>query len=128
MEQLYGMGPQKLSHKLQITVPEAKQLLNLYWTSFPNIKNFFDDFVATSVKNRCVRSPYDNRLRWLEGFDFDARKDLARIKNMTMNFPMQSGNASITKIALTNLREELKRKKHGDVKILCAIHDKFCRV
>lgn len=120
----YGMGPQKLAREVKITMQDAKELLNKYWTSFPKVKAYFDQHVATSITNRCVRSPYDNRLRWLEGFDFDSKRDLARIKNMSMNFPMQSGNASITKIALTSLRNELKARGIP-VKIICTIHDEI---
>ena len=117
----YGMGAKKLSLTAKITISEAKQLLNKYWSLFPNIKNFFDEFVTETIKNKCIRSPYDDRLRWIEGFDFDAKKDLARIRNMSMNFPMQSGNASITKIALTELKKQLDLLKY-DAKIIATIN------
>jgi len=118
------MGPQKLSREVKVSFAEAKQLLNKFWTSFPKVKAFFDGYVAECVKNRCVRSPYDNRLRWLEGFDFDSQRELARVRNMTMNFPMQSGNASITKLALIQLREEIKTRQIP-VQIICTIHDEI---
>ena len=117
----YGMGAKKLSLTAKITISEAKQLLNKYWSLFPNIKNFFDEFVTETIKNKCIRSPYDDRLRWIEGFDFDAKKDLARIRNMSMNFPMQSGNASITKIELTELKKQLDLLKY-DAKIIATIN------
>jgi DNA polymerase I len=120
----YGMGPQKLARNVQCTFSEAKQLLNKYWTSFPAVKKFFDNYVKECVTNKCVRSPYDNRLRWLEGFDFDSQRELARVRNMTMNFPMQSGNASITKLALTAIREEIKLR-NLPMKIICTIHDEI---
>jgi DNA polymerase-1 len=120
----YGMGPQKLSREVKCSFPEAKQLLSKYWSTFPKVKEYFDAHVAESIANRCVRSPYDNRLRWLEGFDFDSKRELARVRNMVMNFPMQSGNASITKIALIHLREELK-KSQIPAKIICTIHDEI---
>jgi DNA polymerase I len=117
----YGMGAKKLSLTAKITIQEAKQLLNKYWTLFPNIKEFFDNFVEETIQNKCIRSPYDDRLRWIEGFDLDAKKDLARIRNMSMNFPMQSGNASITKIALTELKKQLDLLKY-DAKIIATIN------
>jgi DNA polymerase-1 len=120
----YGMGAQKLAREAKIPFAEARQIINSYWASFPNVKNFFDAYVAKCITNRCVRSPYDNRLRWLEGFDFDSNKERARVRNMTMNFPMQSGNASITKIALTHIREEIKKSK-STAKIICTIHDEI---
>jgi DNA polymerase-1 len=118
------MGPLKLSKQVKVSFAEAKDLLNKYWTSFPKVKKFFDGFVEESINNRCVRSPYDKRLRWLEGYDFDSKKDRARVRNMTMNFPMQSGNASITKIALTKLRHEIKTS-NLPAQIICTIHDEI---
>ena len=120
----YGMGPMKLAAGLKCSFSEAKELLNKYWTTFPKVKAYFERHVAESIANRCVRSPYDNRLRWLEGYDFDSKKDLARIKNQSMNFPMQSGNASITKLAMTSVRNEIKLKDLP-VKLICTIHDEI---
>jgi DNA polymerase I-like protein with 3'-5' exonuclease and polymerase domains len=120
----YGMGPQKLAREVKVSFPEAKQLLNKYWTSFPKVKAFFDGYVSECVKNKCVRAPYDKRLRWLEGFDLDSQRELARVRNMTMNFPMQAGNASITKLALTETRKEIK-KRQLPAQIICTIHDEI---
>jgi DNA polymerase-1 len=118
------MGPQKLAREVQVSFVEAKELLRKYWGAFPMIKNFFDELVEKSIQEHCVRSPYDNRLRWFDGFDFDNKGDLASIKNASMNFPMQSGNASITKLAMTALRSELKRTKLK-AEPICTIHDEI---
>jgi DNA polymerase-1 len=120
----YGMGPMKLAKEVKVSFSEAKELLNKYWTSFPKIKDFFTNYVTECMTAHCIRSPYDNRLRWLEGFDLDSKKDLAGIRNKSMNFPMQSGNASITKIALTGMRNEIKKQKLS-TKLLLAIHDEI---
>lgn len=118
----YGMGPKKLARETGIMYDQAKILVKQFWVKFPAIKTFFDRHVAVSIANKCVRSPYDNRLRWLDGYDYDSPKDLARIRNMCMNFPMQSGNASITKIALTWLRRDLAGK---DAKLISNVHDEI---
>lgn len=118
----YGMGPKKLARETGIMYDQAKILVKQFWVKFPAIKTFFDRHVAVSIANKCVRSPYDNRLRWLDGYDYDSPKDLARIRNMCMNFPMQSGNASITKIALTWLRRDLAGK---DAKLISTVHDEI---
>ena len=118
----YGMGPKKLARETGVDFNQAKILVKQFWLKFPNIKTYFDKHVQVSIANRCVRSPYDNRLRWLDGYDYDSPKDLARIRNMCMNFPMQSGNASITKIALTWLRRDLAGK---DALLISTVHDEI---
>ncbi len=118
------MGPQKLAREVKVSFLEAKQLLNKYWSSFPKVKAFFDGYVSECIKNKCVRSPYDKRLRWLEGFDLDSQRELARVRNMTMNFPMQAGNASVTKLALSKTRKEIK-KNNLPSQIICTIHDEI---
>ena len=118
----YGMGANKLARTANIPIAQARQLVKDYWVKFAKVKAFFDSFVAESIANRCVRSPYDGRLRWLDGFDYDSPKDLARIRNMCMNFPMQSGNATITKLALIWLRKDLAGK---DAKIISTVHDEI---
>lgn len=101
---------------------KAKILIQGFWHNFTKVKEFFDNFVAQSTKDHCVRSPYDGRLRWLDGFDYDSHKDLGRIRNLCMNFPMQSGNASITKRAMVLLRKNLIGK---DAHIISTIHDEI---
>lgn len=116
------MGPQKLARETGMDYNKAKKLVSAFWSNFPNIKIFFDAHVAKSMDARCVRCPYDGRLRWLDGFDLDSPKEQARVRNMCMNFPMQAGNATITKRALTILRTHLRGK---DAKIVGTVHDEI---
>lgn len=118
----YGMGPKKLAMATGMEYEKAKELIKSYWSNFTHVKKYFDTYVQECMDAKCARSPYDGRLRWLEGFDYDSHKDLARIRNMCMNFPMQSGNASITKRALVLIRQHLRDKK---AKIVCTVHDEI---
>lgn len=118
----YGMGVRKLVQETGMTYAQARDLIKQFWIKFSKIKAFFDTFVAKAIADGCVRSPYDGRLRWLDGFDFDSPKDQSRVRNLCMNFPMQSGNASIMKVALYMIRQHLKGKA---AKIICTIHDEI---
>ncbi len=120
----YGMGPKKLAHEVGIPFSDAKQIIKSFWSSFPLIKNFFAEFVGNALEKEVVRSPYDGRLRWLDGYDYDNPSDIASMRNLCMNFPMQSGNASITKLALVNLHSAIKQTELP-FKILLTIHDEI---
>jgi len=112
----------KLANATGMPMDQARRLIKDYWIKFSHIKKFFDSYTAEAFANKCVRSPYDGRLRWLDGFDYDSHKDQSRMRNLCMNFPMQSGNASITKHALYLIRRDLKGK---DAKIICTVHDEI---
>ena len=118
----YGMGPQKLSRETGMEYEKAKELIKKFWRRYSKIKAYFDKHVATCMEQKCVRSPYDGRLRWLEGFDYDSPKDLSSVRNLCMNFPMQAGNATITKHALYLIRKHLMGK---DAKIISTVHDEI---
>jgi DNA polymerase I len=118
----YGMGPKKLAREANLPFDKARELVSAFWRNFPSIKKFFDAHVAKCMNDKCVRCPYDGRLRWLDGFDLDNPKEQARVRNMCMNFPMQAGNATITKRALTRIREHLMGK---DAQIVGTVHDEI---
>lgn len=118
----YGMGAKKLANQTGMPYVEAKRIIEAYWKAFPKVKGFFDEFVKKSIDQKCIVSPYDKRLRWLEGFDWNSKREVAGIRNKCMNFPMQSGNASIIKLALTKLRQLIRGK---DMHILSTVHDEI---
>jgi DNA polymerase I len=118
----YGMGPMKLARETGMPLNEARALVKAFWNKFTKIKEFFDEYTERCIKNKCAVSPYDGRVRYIEGVDLTNPREKAGVRNMTMNFPMQSGNASITKLAMTRIRNNTKNK---DMKLVCTIHDEI---
>jgi DNA polymerase-1 len=118
----YGMGPRKFSSQTGIEYDKARTIVSTFWKTFPAIKRYFDKHVAQSIDARCVRCPYDNRLKWIEGVDFDSQREMAGTRNMCMNFPMQAGNATITKRAMAIIRNNFQGK---DAKIIGTVHDEI---
>jgi DNA polymerase-1 len=118
----YGMGARKFSVQTGTPYDKSREILTNFWKSFPTIKRFFDIHVTRSVDARCVRCPYDNRLKWIDGVDFDSPREMAGTRNMCMNFPMQAGNATITKRAMSIIRAHLQGK---DARIIGTVHDEI---
>lgn len=118
----YGMGPTKLAREAKMPFGEAKAIIQKYWQTFPLIKQFFDEVVNEAGTTLRQRSPYDGRVRWIEGLDPDSGKDQATLRNTSMNYPMQSGNASITKKALIGIRKAIVNK---DMMMISTIHDEI---
>lgn len=118
----YGMGPKKLANATGMPFDQARAIIKEFWKQHVFIKNYFDEHVKKSIRDNVVRSPYDQRLRWLDGYDLDNPAEMASVRNLCMNFPMQSGNASITKNALYALQRHIKGK---DAMLVSTIHDEI---
>jgi DNA polymerase I len=118
----YGMGPKKLARETGMPFDQARIVVREFWKQHPQIKGYFDRHVKMSTEAEVVRSPYDGRLRWLVGYDMDNPAEAASVRNLCMNFPMQSGNASITKKAMYLLKNHLKGK---DAMLVSTIHDEI---
>jgi DNA polymerase I len=118
----YGMGPKRLAAATGMDIHQARKLIAAFWQKFPDIKAFFDAMIQYAFKYDCAISPLDGRLRWLKNMDFDNIKDRVHAENICKNFPLQGGNASITKLALTLLRQRIQGKQ---IKIINTIHDEI---
>jgi len=121
---IYGIGPMKLSLNLNISIQEARNLMNKYFTTFPLIKKTLEDLIKEAEKNRYALSPLDGRRRDLTTFDWDDSKQVAHAKNITKNLPFQGCGASTTKLAMCKLKKIIDEKKY-DAKIINAIHDEI---
>jgi len=93
---VYGMSAFGLSKTLKIEPTEAKRLLNLFFTSFPNIKSFLKERERITQKMRCAISPLDGRLRDLGNIDWDDWRKRGHALNIGKNHPIQGKMESIT--------------------------------
>jgi len=123
----YGMSEFKLADTLSITVPEAKEMINKYFTVFPSIKKFLRQLGTFGKDYGYIRTfkPYE-RIRWFENweqskYDF---KILGSIERASKNTPIQGTGADMTKLALTKVRNAI-RKHNYPVKLVMTVHDQI---
>jgi len=123
----YGMSEFKLADTLSITVEEAKEMINKYFTVFPSIKKFLKQLGNFGKENGYIRTyaPY-KRIRWFENwetskYDF---KVLGSIERASKNTPIQGTGADMTKLALTKVRNAI-RKHDYPVKLVMTVHDQI---
>lgn len=122
----YGLGPTRLANQLEVEYDEAQKLLSKFWKAFPKVREFLDARAAEALESECVRCYMDNRLRWLKGFNLRLPKQRAHAANIAKNMSLQSGNASITKKALTMVKQDIiARGWDNDCKIISTIHDEI---
>lgn len=118
------MGPGKLARELGITLDEAKQLFNKYFETFPNIKKLMDRLTEEVKRNKYAYSELDKRRRDLTSLDWDNPRKAAHGINQAKNLPFQGTGASITKLAVCMIREEIIAHNY-DARILCTVHDEI---
>jgi len=127
----YGMGPNKLSDTLNISVEGAKELIEKYFQAFPAIKGFLEKLGNFGKKYGYIKTfpPY-NRKRWFSNWypkiwnNKASMMDLGSIERASKNTPIQGASADMTKRALILMREYIKMND-APVKLVMTVHDQI---
>lgn len=125
----YGMGPHKLSDTLDISVKEASELIDKYFTAFPNIKRFLDMLGKYGKMNGYIRTfkPFKRKrfFDYWEGRNTPPR-EMGMIERASKNTPIQGASADMTKLALINIHNYIKDNNlQEDIKIVMTVHDQI---
>lgn len=128
----YGMGPNKLSDTLQISLQEAKDLIKKYFRAFPSIESFLSELGEKGKRTGNIRTfPPFNRVRWFENWTAKmySRRDnfmeLGSIERASKNTPIQGSSADMTKLALYYIYNEIEKNYSDTVKIVMTVHDQI---
>ena len=127
----YGMGPNKLADTLNITIDNAKLLIEKYFEAFPSIKGFLDKLGNFGKKYGYIKTfpPY-NRKRWFTNWypriwdNKSSAMELGSIERASKNTPIQGASADMTKRALALMRVWIKDSK-APVKLVMTVHDQI---
>jgi DNA polymerase-1 len=119
----YGLGPQGLSERLDITRKEAEDLITKFFKAFPKLQAFLDSSADFGVQNLYLRSlSPTKRIRFFEHPQHES--DKSAIGRASRNFKIQETNASMIKIALVNLRSIIIKNNYP-VKLHLPVHDEI---
>ena len=128
----YGMGPFKLADTLQISKAEAENLIEKYFTEFPNIRDFLQILGTFGTRNGYIRTfkPFKRR-RWFDSWypkmwnDRSKMMELGSIERASKNTPIQGSSADMTKLALIYIHREIQESWSNNVKIVMTVHDQI---
>lgn len=131
----YGMGPKKLQNSIQstyrkyginkdVSIKDASDILKKFYKAFGNIKSWQDTYVEEALSKKLLVNPYDGRILSIEGKDYSNKAILAAVSNECKNFPCQSTNATVIKLALVKLQKFIFDNKLK-VRIVNVIHDEL---
>ena len=127
----YGMGPHKLADTLNVSVDDAKLLIEKYFTAFPSIKGFLDKLGNFGKKYGYIKTfpPY-NRRRWFTNWypriwdNKSSSMELGSIERASKNTPIQGASADMTKKALILMRNHINQFDLP-VKLVMTVHDQI---
>jgi DNA polymerase-1 len=120
---IYGQGEYGLSQQLRIAGDEARAFLKEYWTTYARLKDWLDSVRAEARESGVVVNALGRRraIPDLRSPNYQLR---AAAERMAINFPIQSLQADIIKIAMVRLSHELG-EAGLEGKMLLQVHDEL---
>ena len=120
---VYGISDWGLADQLGISNKEARDIINSFYSSFPEVATFFQRIVNDAVKDGYVSTLLGRRryLRELHDANYQVRESA---KRAAMNAPVQGTAADLIKYAMIKVHQALLDNKL-ETKMICQIHDEL---
>ena len=120
---VYGISDWGLAEQLEISPKEAKEIINSFYTSFPEVANFFQRIINDAMKDGYVSTLLGRRryLRELHDANYQVRE---AAKRAAMNAPVQGTAADLIKLAMNKVHQALL--DNGlETRMILQIHDEL---
>jgi len=117
----YGMEAYGLAQRMDIPTEQAREILDAYFASFPNVRSFMDSTVK-EARARGYTTTLMGRRRLLPELASDNFRIRQMGERMAQNAPVQGGAADIFKLAMVNLDAELEERGMRSRMVL-TVHD-----
>ena len=120
---IYGITVFGLAERLGIDRGEAKQLIDGYFTTFPQVYDYMEQAKATAREHGYVET-FFHRRRYLP--DINSRNATVRgfAERNAINAPIQGSAADIIKVAMIRIYERFKRENIQS-KMILQVHDEL---
>ena len=120
---LYGMGPQRLARENDMSISEAKEFIERYFASFPQVRGWIDRTLEFAREHGYVETLLGRRRRIL---DIDSQNSRARAmaENVAVNTPVQGSAADVIKLAMIHLERRLEESALRG-RMLLQVHDEL---
>ena len=103
---VYGISDWGLAEQLEIGPKEAREIINSFYSSFPEVATFFQHIVNDAVRDGYVSTLLGRRryLRELHDSNYQKRESA---KRAAMNAPVQGTAADLIKLAMNRVHQAL---------------------
>ena len=118
---IYGISAFGLSQRLDIPRSEAKELIEGYFATYPQVKEYMDRAIAEAKERGYVVTAFGRR-RYLH--DITSRNAVARgvAERNAINAPIQGSAADIMKLAMIEIHRRFKAEGI-ESKMILQVHD-----
>lgn len=120
---IYGMSEFRLSKDIGMSISEARDFINKYFETYPEVKTYMDEVVETCKKQGYV-STLLNRKRYIPTINDKNFMVRQQAQRYAMNTPIQGTGADILKLAMIEVDKALK-EKHLKSQIILQVHDEL---
>ena len=120
---IYGVSAFGLSNQTDLTRKESKELIDLYYETYPKLRNYMAAQVDFARDNGYVETILQRR-RYLK--DINSRNAIVRgaAERNAVNAPIQGSAADIIKIAMINIFRRFENEGFTS-KMLLQVHDEL---
>ena len=120
---VYGVSAFGLSQQTNLNRTEAKELIEAYYATYPQLKAYMSDQVDLARENGYVTTVLGRR-RYLK--DINSQNAIVRgaAERNAVNAPIQGSAADIIKIAMINIHRRME-KENWQSKMLLQVHDEL---
>ena len=120
---LYGIGPFGLKTRLGIPQAHAKEIIDTYFKTFKNVKNYMDDSVKKAQEKGFAETLLGRR-RFLRNINSNNRVVRQFEERVAINMPIQGTAADMIKLAMIKIHKELEKRK-SKTKMVLQVHDEL---
>ncbi len=120
---IYGQGAFTLAQQQGISRKEAKELIDNYYATYPDLKAYMANQVDFARDNGYVET-ISNRRRYLKNINSQNAIVRAGDERNAVNAPIQGSAADIIKLAMINIHKRLKKDNYSS-KMLLQVHDEL---
>ena len=120
---IYGISAFGLSQRLGMTRTDSKNLIEEYFASYPKVKEYMNNMIATAKEKGYVETIY-GRKRFLP--EINSRNAVVRSfsERNAINAPLQGSAADIIKVAMINIFRRLALEGLSS-KMILQVHDEL---
>ncbi len=119
----YGLSAYGLSTRLGVSVTEARDLMDDYFTTFGGVRDYLNEIVAEARRTGYTETLLGRR-RYLPDLTSSNRQRREMAERMALNAPIQGSAADIIKIAMIRLDAALRDAGLAS-RLLLQIHDEL---
>ena len=120
---IYGISVFGLAERMNVDRKEAKELIDEYFATYPQVKEYMDRSIAVAREHGYVETIF-HRKRYLP--DINSRNSVVRgyAERNAINAPIQGSAADIIKVAMAHIHQRLL-SNNLKAKMILQVHDEL---